>query len=94
MNIRQVWDDGRAVIAARWFLRPATALGGRVRLRGWPRIDNQGRMIIGQRVQLVSRPVRLELVALRGGTLEIGERTLVNYGGSICAAASVRIGAR
>jgi acetyltransferase-like isoleucine patch superfamily enzyme len=94
MRLRQAYDDGRAVIAARWFLRRATAVGARVRLRGWPRIANDGRMIIGQRVQLVSRPVRLELVAMKGGTLEIGERTLVNYGGSICAAASVRIGAR
>jgi maltose O-acetyltransferase len=50
-------------------------------------------MIVGQRVQLVSTPVRLELVAMKGGTLEIGERTLVNYGGSICATESVRIGA-
>lgn len=94
MKLRRVFDDGKAVLAARWFLRRATTVGGRVRLRGWPRVANEGRMIIGQRVQLVSRPVRLELVAMKGGTLDIGERTLVNYGGSICATESVRIGAR
>jgi acetyltransferase-like isoleucine patch superfamily enzyme len=94
MKFAQILDNGRAVITARWFLRRADHVGGRVRLRGWPRILNDGRMIIGQRVQLVSRPVRLELAAMEGGTLEIGERTLVNYGGSICAALSVRIGAR
>jgi maltose O-acetyltransferase len=93
VNNRQAWHDGCAVIAGRWFLRRATHVGGRVRLRGWPRVANEGRMIVGQRVQLVSTPVRLELVAMKGGTLEIGERTLVNYGGSICATESVRIGA-
>jgi maltose O-acetyltransferase len=51
-------------------------------------------MIIGSRVQLVSTAAKLELVAMPGGVLEIGERTLVNYGGSIAAAESVRIGAR
>jgi maltose O-acetyltransferase len=51
-------------------------------------------MVIGSRVQLVSTAATLELVTLPGGTLEIGERTLVNYGGSIAAAELVRIGAR
>jgi maltose O-acetyltransferase len=51
-------------------------------------------MVIGSRVQLVSTVATLELVAMKGGTLEIGERTLVNYGGSIAAAESIRIGAR
>lgn len=91
---RQVWNDGRAVLAARWFLRRADEVGTRVRLRGRPIIANHGRMIIGSRVQLVSTAAKLELVTMEGGTLEIGERTLVNYGGSIAAAGSVRIGAR
>jgi maltose O-acetyltransferase len=94
VSVRQVWDDGRAVVAARWYLRRATKVGTRVRLRGRPLVTNHGRMIIGSRVQLVSTAAKLELVAMRGGTLEIGERTLVNYGGSIAAAESVRIGAR
>ncbi len=94
MNSRQVWDDGTAVLRAQWYLRHATSVGSRVRLRGRPIILNQGRMLIGSRVQLVSTAATLELVAMKGGTLEIGERTLVNYGGSIAAAESVRIGAR
>jgi acetyltransferase-like isoleucine patch superfamily enzyme len=94
MSVTQMWHDGRAVIAARWYLRRATSVGTRVRLRGRPLITNHGRMVIGSRVQLVSTAARLELVAMPGGTLEIGERTLVNYGGSIAAAESVRIGAR
>jgi maltose O-acetyltransferase len=89
-----MWSDGKAVLMARWYLRRATSVGTRVRLRGRPLVSNQGRMVIGPRVQLVSTAAKLELVSLPGGVLEIGERTLVNYGGSIAAAESVRIGAR
>lgn len=94
MKPRQVWDDGRAVLRARWYLRKASRVGTRVRLRGRPIISNHGTMNIGSRVQLVSTAAKLELVAMEGGTLDIGERTLVNYGGSIAAAQSIRIGAR
>jgi maltose O-acetyltransferase len=81
-------------LAARWYLRDADSIGTRVRLRGRPIVRNDGHMIIGSRVQLVSTAATLELVTMPGGTLEIGERTLVNYGGSIAAAQRVRIGAR
>jgi maltose O-acetyltransferase len=87
-----LWNDGRAVAAARWYLRHADSVGERVRLRGRPSITNLGRMTIGPRVQLISTMATLELVTLEGGTLEIGERTLVNYGGSIAAAERVSIG--
>jgi acetyltransferase-like isoleucine patch superfamily enzyme len=92
-HLKRVWDDGRAVLAAHWYLRKAE-VGTKVRVRGRPAINNGGRMVIGSRVQLVSTPARLELVAMEGGSLEIGERSLVNYGGSIAAARLVRIGAR
>ena len=94
MNLRRVYHDGRSVLLARWYLRRATSVGTRVRLRGRPIIVNLGRMSIGSRVQLVSTAAKLELVTFPGGTLEVGERTLLNYGGSIAAAESVRIGAR
>jgi maltose O-acetyltransferase len=64
-----------------------------VRVRGRPRVVNHSTMVIGDRVQLVSRPATLELAAIESGRLQIGERTLVNYGGSICAAKLVSIGA-
>jgi acetyltransferase-like isoleucine patch superfamily enzyme len=94
VNLRQLWSDGRAVVTARWYLRRASSVGSRVRLRGRPIVVNQGRMVIGSRVQLVSTAAKLELVTLPGGTLDVGERTLINYGGSIAAAESIRIGAR
>jgi len=94
VKAREAADNGRAVMAARWYLRDADSVGTRVRLRGRPIVRNDGRMVIGSRVQLVSTAATLELVTMPGGTLEIGERTLVNYGGSIAAAQRVQIGAR
>lgn len=55
-------------------------------------VRNDGRMSIGQRVQLVSTVATLELVAERGGTLVIGERSLVNFGCSLVATELVHIG--
>ena len=90
---RYVWDNGWAVIRARWYLRHADEVGTRVRLRGRPAVSNEGRMVIGERVQLVSTIATLELVADRGGLLEIGPRTLVNFGCSLVATDRVSIGA-
>ena len=90
---RYVWDNGRAVLNARWTLRHADHVGTRVRLRGRPVVRNLGRMIIGERVQLISTIATLELVSDVGGLLEIGKRTLVNFGCSLVATDLVRIGA-
>ena len=90
---RYVWDNGRSVVHARWYLRHADEVGTRVRLAGRPAVTNLGRMVIGERVQLVSTIATLELVADEGGLLEIGERTLVNFGCSLVATKLVRIGA-
>jgi maltose O-acetyltransferase len=89
---RYVWENGRAVVNARWSLRKADHVGDRVRLRGRPAVTNAGRMVIGRRVQLVSTIATLELVSTEGGLLEIGEATLVNFGCSLVATELVRIG--
>lgn len=54
---------------------------------------NDGTMLIGDRVQLISTIATLELVAEEGGTLEIGSRSLVNFGCSLVATKLVRVGA-
>ncbi len=77
-KIRWFWESGRSALNARWALRKADKVGPRVRLRGRPVVINHGRMVIGDRVQLLSTVATLELVTERGGTLEIGERSLVN----------------
>ena len=87
-----LWDNSIAVLHARWSLRHADEVGDRVRLGGRPAVTNHGRMIIGQRVQLVSTIATLELVADEDGLLR-SARTLVNFGCSLVATKLVRIGA-
>jgi maltose O-acetyltransferase len=77
---------------ARFHLRHAEALGGRVTLRGRPHVVNDGTMIFGDRVRLVSTVATLELVTLPGGRLEVGNNVFINYGASILASSLVRIG--
>jgi acetyltransferase-like isoleucine patch superfamily enzyme len=77
---------------ARWRLRHATALDGRITLRGRPRVVNQGRMTFGDRVRLDSTVATLELVTLPGGYLEIGNNVFINYGTSLVSSARVKVG--
>lgn len=82
----------REVLIARLYLRRCTRLGRYAQLIGRPRIQNAGTLVIGDRVRIHSTIVPVEMATMPGGTLEIGERTFVNYGVSISAHQSVRIG--
>jgi acetyltransferase-like isoleucine patch superfamily enzyme len=79
--------------AARFWLRSCTAVGAWTRLTGKIFIDNRGTIRIGERVQLHSHYAQSILTAFPGGVLEIGDRTIVNYGADICATKLVQIGA-
>lgn len=81
-------------LRARLALRRCTAVGAWPRLWGRLRLENQGEIVIGDRVQIRAVPWATELVSLPGGRLEIGEGTFVNAGVSLCAGALVRVGAR
>lgn len=92
MDVARISRNGRAVVNARWCLRRADEVGPRVRVRGRPVVTNDGRMVIGGHVQLVSTLAPLELLTERDGVLEIGERSLVNFGCSLVATEHVRVG--
>lgn len=92
-KLRELWDDGWAVIRARWYFRRANEVGPKVRVWGRPHVRNWGRMVIGGRLRLVSTVATVELVAMPGATIEIGENTFINYGTSIAAKQLIRIGA-
>jgi len=94
INLRAIWNDGWAVLRARWYLREANSLGPRARVWGRPVVHNWGVMHIGPRLRLVSTIATTELVVGSGGRLEIGESVFINYGCSISANAFVRIGDR
>ncbi len=91
-RLKWFYQNGSAALWARWCLRHANVVGKKVRLWGKPAITNLGKMIIHDRVQLISTITPLELVAAGGGTLEIGEAAYINYGCSISASKLVQIG--
>lgn len=96
-DVRTVVAAGRdavALVRAHWYLRHARSIGRRVRVRGRPSVVARGELTVGDRVQLVSTVARLELIAERGATLRIGDRTLVNFGTSIVAHERITIGSR
>jgi acetyltransferase-like isoleucine patch superfamily enzyme len=77
---------------ARWQLRSAASLGPLTRIRGRLHVRNRGTLTIGDRVQFVSDYARTVLAVLPGATLDIGDRTFINYGCDICAARRITIG--
>jgi acetyltransferase-like isoleucine patch superfamily enzyme len=93
-SLRYYIGNTWAVLQAYWSLRHADHLGKKVRAYGSPWVVNAGRLIIHDRVQLVSTLAPIELAVVNGGTLEIGESVYINYGCSIAASELIRIGAR
>lgn len=78
--------------SARIFLRACDRVGLRARTQGRPLIKNQGRIEIGDDLNLISTFVPAELVAGPRGHLEIGHRVLINFGTVVAAQNHVRIG--
>lgn len=93
VTLSRLLHEGPAVARARWYFRSAERLGKGVRLWGRPVIRNRGSLLIGDRVRMLSTMAPLEIDVGRGATLEFGEGAYVNYGCSIGATLSVRIGA-
>jgi maltose O-acetyltransferase len=83
----------REWMLARFWLRSCTSVGRWTRLTGRIFVDNRGTIRIGERVQLHSHYVRSILTAFPGGVLNIGDRSIINYGADICATRLVQIGA-
>lgn len=79
-------------LRARIMLRRCTQVGGLTRLRGGVIVENFGTLVVGRKVKLNGRPVPIELVALPGARLSIGDGTSINRGVSICAQQSIQIG--
>jgi acetyltransferase-like isoleucine patch superfamily enzyme len=82
----------RQAVWARLRLWRCTEVGALTRLTGGVIVRNEGTLRLGRRVKLHGKPVAIELVALRGAELSIGDGTSINRGASICAQSSIRIG--
>lgn len=79
-------------MSARIGLRRCTRVGRRTRVLGRPSVTNHGSITIGERANLRSHLVPIELHTVADGSLEIGDRTFINYGSIITAYERVRIG--
>ncbi len=75
-------------------LRRCTTVGIRPRVLGRIRIENRGKILIGDRLLVRAIPWPSELASQMGGVLTIGDGTFINTGVSISACLSVTIGNR
>lgn len=82
------------VLLSKFYLLSCTRVGSLPRTWGRPRIINKGTLILGDRVRILSTVVPSELVVRDGARLEIGDHVYINYGASISAYQSIRIGSR
>lgn len=84
--------QGMHFLNARWQLRSCDHVGQWVRLYGRVHVRNDGRIAIGERVMFMGAPFPSILRTFKGGSVEIGDRTFINYGADICGVLRVRIG--
>jgi maltose O-acetyltransferase len=63
-----------------------------VRVRGRIKLSGNGEVVLGEGVSFNGTIVPIELVTYDSGRIEIGEHTFINYGASIAARTSVKIG--
>ncbi|RPJ70343.1 MAG: acyltransferase [Alphaproteobacteria bacterium] len=80
------------VLRARFYFRKAVLQGSKIRIWGHPSIHILGKMVINDRVRIISTITPVELVVDTGAIFEIGENTYINYGVSISAKHCVKIG--
>lgn len=93
MNVRELWKSASGIARARVELR-GTKLGSRVRTFGPVLVDGRPGIEIGSRAVFIGGMLPTSLSCAEGAELVIGDRTLFNYGVTIDAHESVRIGSR
>ena len=84
--------DFSHIINAQLRLRGKAKAPFSVRLRGRVRVSGYGEVVLGEGVSLIGTVVPVELVTYTSGRIEIGNHTFINYGSSIAARVSVKIG--
>ena len=84
--------DFSHIINAQLRLRGKARAPFSVRLQGRVQLSGCGEVVFGEGVSLVGTVVPVELVTYASGRIEIGDHTFINYGSSIAARASVKIG--
>lgn len=89
--ISMIVDLGH-IMNAQLRLRGRAKVPFSVRLRGRAKLVGSGEVVLGDGVSLNGTIVPIELVTYASGQIEIGKNTFINYGSSIAARVSVKIG--
>jgi maltose O-acetyltransferase len=84
--------DFSHIVNAQLSLRGKARTPFSVRLQGRVQFSGSGEVVLGDGVSLNGTVVPIELVTYTSGRIEIGNHTFVNYGASIAARNSVKIG--
>jgi acetyltransferase-like isoleucine patch superfamily enzyme len=84
--------DYTSIINAQLRLRGIVKTPLSVRLRGRTVVSGRGDVLLGEGVSLVGTVVPIELATNSSGRIEIGHYTFINFGSSIAARSSVKIG--
>ena len=84
--------DFSHIMNAQLRLRGKARVPFSVRLRGRLQYSGCGEVVLGEGVSFDGTVVPVELATYESGQIEIGNHTFINYGSSIAARASVKIG--
>jgi acetyltransferase-like isoleucine patch superfamily enzyme len=84
--------DFSDIVNAQLRLRGRARVPFSVRLRGRVQLSGCGEVVLGEGVGLNGTVVPIELVTYTSGCIAIGNHSFINYGSSIAARASVKIG--
>ena len=84
--------DFAHIMNAQLRLRGRAKVPFSVRLRGRAKLVGSGQVILGEGVSFNGTITPIELITYASGRIEIGNHTFINYGSSIAARASVKIG--
>jgi acetyltransferase-like isoleucine patch superfamily enzyme len=85
--------NAAGLLNAQWRLLGKARVPLSMRLHGRLYAQGSGTLVFGESVSIVGTIVPVELGTYERGRIEIGERTFINYGTSITAHESVKIGA-
>ena len=86
--------DAASILNAQWRLLGKARAPLSVRVNGRLHVTGEGELIIGHGVSFLGTVVPVDLGTYTKGRIEIGDHTFINYGSSITARSSVKIGSR
>jgi acetyltransferase-like isoleucine patch superfamily enzyme len=92
-SLAEKMRDAFNILRAAWYLR-ACERSARVRATGFVRVTNQGTVRIGDRAVFLGGMIPTGIACRPGALIEIGSGSIFNYGVSLEAWSSIRIGSR